>query len=574
MSLRPLIVGLLLLAPLAQARVPDPLPVGPGDFPPAVRAGWVWRDVFPRSLGGVADVAVLPAESSGSELAVVAAVDASGGVWVSRDAARTWNRMLTPDATEMGFSEQLRGQVDDGVRAPLEDADVDLEDADSEDFTSEDDVTGPTISVDDLAITAGTTDTVALAPRIWFTADGVLVVGRGDGLHISDDLGSTWSTALEVGATALVAGPDGWVLGTVDGIYLTDDILDWSTATHVLAGNVVHDLATDYSGVHAATEQGLYHSEEGRRWVRSGLAEPVFAVLPDVTTDRAWIAAEDGVYIGGEQGRGEIVRGNETPKGLLSLALLGDDHVVGAGKSGPWESTDGGQTWAPIDAGLVDRGADSLVVVDGVMWLAASDGLFRLEPDDGVVGTPDVAEWIDLGALIDSTMRRAGVRSEPVGNRVVAALMPKLQLDYTYRDQDRLDFRNNTTSGGTTLNTTDYWAFKAQLTWTPRASRQGGDFDPYLYVDDLGDADIFQDEDTPYLQDRTQRVGSEYAIALSSIIADLYHTRQILVGERKSLYGRPLAEKVALEIDIQETEARLDALTEGTVAAWNLDHRK
>lgn len=555
------------LAATAWARVPDPIPPAVGDFPDTIRGGWLWREAGPRLVGDVADVAVL----TGGAKSVIAIVDVDGGVWLSDDAEGTWRRVLAPSEEDDQPKDDPRDAIEDAIGGGL-DIDGDLQDA-PDPTTAEDQLQEEFSGVGRAQHDAEE----PFRPHLWFTADGDLLCGRRDGLYGSDDLGMSWQILVDAPATALVLGPDGWLLGTDDGVLGSSDPLDWSSVTLALRGATVEDLAVDWTGVHAATDHGLYHSDDGVRWTRRSHVDSLKAIVLDAASDRLWVAGADGIGRSDDEGANVALLRN-SPHGVRSLASLGGSHLLATGDTGTFETADGGATWLPVIAGLSDPTASAVVVVDGIAWLAADQGLYRLEPDDGSTGIAAVPDWVSLDALVWAALSRPGVRYESVGNRVVAGMLPLFYLDAKWVPTGALRYSQSVGSTSYAKAGTFVWGFR--FVWTPGASRNGG-LDPEVSADDLGDLtsgdvdledlgldveDVIGAAEARDKLGSDNRLGGERSLDIATDVRDLYHTRQTLVGERKSLASRPLRERVGLELDIIEVEARLDLLTDGAVS--------
>lgn len=582
------VLVLVLSASAAYARMPDPLPV-PEDLPDAYRTGWFWRQVGPVSADGMADVAV-----RGDD---VAAVDLAGGVWISRDGARTWALVLPPLRSGLGGTssdeelllgvearlDEVLGAVGD-VSEEIEDVDALLEGEEIDDAVIEDVRTAVDDAVEEVRADVASDPLLSVEPpspvppRVWFTRDGALLVGRADGTWGALDAQSQLRQLLPDHGTALARGPEGWILGTTDGTYVSDDPLHWNAAERALHGTVVYDLAVDEAGVHAATDEGLWHSRDGRRWLGEGvLDEAVFALLPDVDTSRIWLATEEELRTGAEGGRRLLPRSATAPAGVQTIVRVGLDHLLTAGETGPWETIDGGRTWTPLARGLVDRATHSVVVGrDGRVWLAGEGGIYRLDEGEAPAAMAAVQDWVPIDALMDAALGRRGVRAEWPGNRWLAAAAPQLTIQARYNPGARLYYSANPDiaydddgealvepGGGAGRSADGLFTAGVLLTWTPRSAvdRSGE-----LFV--LGDRAEIYDVRSQDAAVALARLGTESAFDLARRVTDLYHARQALAAERVAVRERPLLEQVVHELRIAEVEATLDALTDGVVARW------
>jgi hypothetical protein len=587
---RPLVFVLVALAAgRAWGRSPEPAKPDPDQFPDSFRAGWAWRANPTLPTGHPTDVAV-------RQDGAVAVVEDDGSVWVSKDGSQ-WRRVLSPsrmfgagspdEDLLLGVEARIGEIVEEG---PPLDLDEDAPEEDIEDAVSrarseiEDtlrdaaDEIRADLTSDPLLQDVSGEPRVQLLPRIWFL-DETLVVGRVDGTYASEDLGEIWEPALDVQVTAIVRGPSGWVVGTVDGVRVGGEPTTWSSLPNLLPGLVVRDAAADDRGVHLASEEGLWHSVDGRRWLGEGVVdEQVLAVLPDVDTDRMWMATSTRVENGADGGRRLLPAPETSPSGVASMVRVGPDHLLTAGRTGVWETIDGGETWSPLGRGLFSRNAHALVVAGDTVWLAAEGGLFRMSADEGDVPELSLVPWVDVETLVGVAMARKGVRPEPIGRRAVAALAPRLIVEGRFVGQGDLSYNANvevdydiydgevedvTEGGGTTWGEDGDWQILARLEWTPRKRSNAGAVEATIVGDDL----VF-DVTEAGVGPRLDRLGADYGIDLSRTVSELYYQRQALASERAAVRDRPVLEQVVHELRIAEIEARLDALTDGAVTAW------
>ncbi len=551
------------LASSADARVPDGVPLGEGDVPPGPRATWTWvrdRNAVTRDL---TDVAVLPSEHD-----TVAIVTRDGAVWVSVHGT-PYKRVRGPSLTagDHGTADDAQDALDNARESGVAE--------DPEDPSTWSDAVSAGESLDDAtnAAAADATDAARTAsqearlftdgggadalPHIWFTAEGILLVGRDDGLAWSDDLGTTWHQALDFPVHALILGPDGWVAGGSDGVRIADDVRDWVGARRSLVGTSVDDLAVDWTGLHAATTAGWMRSEDGLSW--DVAARGVYtAIATDPASERVWLGSDDGVraYDLDALPVHALPAG---PRGVRTLALLAPGHVIASGTDGPAETLDDGSSWAPIVSGLTTRALGALVSVSGQMFAAGPDGLARLEPRGAPLAM--AAPWIPVDALVDAALQRSGIVQTALGNRQLAGLLPNVGIIFYQELSDGRSGRADPAENFTDRKPVSYAKVVAQ--WEYGRTRQNVDFDPYIddtYTDGTVASNIgFQVSRNEHVWDVAREV------------RDLYHARQTLVLERGVLRDAGLIERVRLELDILETEARLDALTGGTVSSYKLD---
>lgn len=556
-------VLLCALASTAYARVPDAVPLGAGDVPPGPRATWTWVRDGNAVIRDITDVAVLPSERD-----TIAVVTREGAVWVSVRGT-PYKRVRGPSlaTAEHGVADDAQDALDNARESGVPD--------DPEDPESWSEAVSAGESLDDAtnAAAADATDAArsaaqdarlftaeggaAMLPHLWFTAEGVLLVGREDGLAWSDDLGTTWHQALDFPVSALILGPDGWVAGGADGVRIADDVRDWVGARRSLVGTAVDDLAVDWTGLHAATGRGWLRSEDGASWTLAARGEYT-AIATDPASERVWLGSADGVRAYDLDGLPvHALPGG--PRGVRTLALLAPGHVIASGTDGPSETLDDGSSWAPIVSGLQTRAFGALVSVTGQMFGAGPDGLSRLEPRGAPLAS--AAEWIPVDALVDSALTRSGIVHTALGNRQIAGLLPNVGIVFYTEVNHGRSGRADPAENSLAEKPVAYAKLTAQ--WEYGRTRQNVDFDPYIddtYTDGTVASNIaFQVSRNDHVWDVAREV------------RDLYHARQTLVLERGVLRDAGLVERVRLELDILETEARLDALTGGTVSSYKLD---
>jgi hypothetical protein len=575
MPRRTIILLCALVGPAALARSPEPATTPDAGFPETVKTGYAWHDVGPSNAPAFADVAVQDVITAGN-VPVVIAVDVEGGVWKTDDGARSWRRVLAAlkgedeavDRNDVLYDVEDRLDDELSTEEPPETSDYEYDASDTtgdatDALQAAEDAAPEPVSPDDAIEQARAEvadvarhQAAAVPPRVWISHEGLVFVGRADGLWLSTDGGDRFERKTSEPATALIRGPENWILGTDDGVMISVDPLDWRGAERSLQGSAVRDLGSDGTVVEAAADDGLWHGSNGMRWLGEGVIDgAVDAVLVDPTSGREWLSTGDAIRVADDHGRTLVPPSGRSPS-VRTFAWVGPDHVLAAGADGPWETVDGGKTWTPFTQGLLHRGASAITVAGGVAWLAADDGLYRLEPDDGS-GPTAVSGEVDVRTLVDAALARPGVRHEHLGNRIIAGLLPTASVTAKYYPGVDLNY----TAGDYSSHGQDgVWYAYVNASWTPKKSRKGGDFEPILVGDE-----VVVDEAAAALNRDVERLGTEYGLELARQVTDLYHARLTLIAERDTYATRPIREQVNHELRIAEIDAQLDALCDGAL---------
>jgi hypothetical protein len=179
--------------------LPPPPPTPPPVVPalPDWREGHEWVPAGPAGADALSGIAVGTATTW-------AIAQTTGAVWITEDAGAHWARVLEPFFTRSNDEEILRevearvGEIsgnfdtsgwvsEDDLQAMVEDAQQASQQVVDE-LQSELDA-GPWF-LEHQAALAG--DLEAAHPRVWFTSDGRLVVGRADGLRVAEHTGQGW----------------------------------------------------------------------------------------------------------------------------------------------------------------------------------------------------------------------------------------------------------------------------------------------------------------------------------------------------------------------------------------------
>ena len=268
-----------------------------------------------------------------------------------------------------------------------------------------------------------------------FQKDGTAFAATdGGGLLVSRNSGSQWEDSSfglgDPSVLALAATPD-WsrdeilFAATTEGVFISrNGGRAWRETDLMLSDDIVDVLAVspafDEDGtVYAGTEGGcLYVSRNGgRRW------EPLVGKIGDGPVNCLWVASDqDGGsrFVAGVGSEIHLSRdGGETwsmthqmPGSVL--AVCGNQEVVLAGMhdAGVWKSSDGGETWAPVE-GFASRGFARL--------LSAGDKLIAMGPQEGMWISEDRAQsWRDLPGLMPH-LPIAAISAPSEGNYFVSS---------------------------------------------------------------------------------------------------------------------------------------------------------
>ena len=217
-----------------------------------------------------------------------------------------------------------------------------------------------------------------------------VMVGGHEGAAISEDGGKTWQQVSDLEG----ADPMGWTIDPTDpkkmyagghpGFYRSEDGGEtWSQDNSGLPGTDVHGLGMDpqnpdtlYASIMGA---GLYRSTEaGGNWepvnAEVGTMGPILADPRDSET--LYVAGTEGGFFRSEDnGKGWSELGS-IPGGMTMWVSqsLEDPDTLYAANGRVAKSTDGGESWQPMDAGLPEgvstvavASSDRRVVYAGVL---------------------------------------------------------------------------------------------------------------------------------------------------------------------------------------------------------------
>lgn len=537
-----------------------------------------WTPVGPVGEDRFVDVAMHPQRAG-----IWATVQLDGSVWVTVDGGVDWIEVLQGVGDRLGAASRDEELILN-VQARIDELTGSLGDADSEE-EAEDLAAEAAAAAQDVAVgVQGEVEQGLWAdeqgaalgmgrPRVGFTANGMLLVSRPDGLRVSPDLGATWVPVLEASIAHAVEVAPGKVLAVgPQGAWTSTDLVQWASVELPMRVPPT-DLVVD-GGVWASTPDGV--------WVLRG---PAWQELPSVSMPLTVRPASSDPYpdlvVGSAQ---DIFRA--TPFDAVVDPVLGgpipsvndiertqDGSLLAASSAGPYESRDGGRTWQAFTDGLPDPSVEAIGVRGGEVILVGTAGVWRLDPRPEILPEAPtrpttLPPFASLNALIESSLTRPELRQK-VGNRLVAALFPQVQLEYTQVYDEGPSWLNND-PGGTSYDIDGYWRAHMRLTWSPNRQRNSTSFEAEagqdLPVVVVGNDVIVAGEEAPQvLYSKVSRGGAKYRGVLAARITELFRLRaRILLEAPPSDVRRA----VLRELNLAEVDAKLDALTQGAVSSY------
>jgi photosystem II stability/assembly factor-like uncharacterized protein len=591
---------LLLLLASASARAqdvpapPDVAPAAPDALPERLGERFVWELRAP--LGSGARAAALAVQPLAGGAWFVA--DERGAVWVTEDQGATWERTLRgngsaaddelPDAeTLLLEAEALRDEALDEAPAELEVTPGEVNGTVDAELDPEVEVEGDAgeaagIAAAELVRQRGGGE--AVLPVLWVdpAAPESVFLGRADGVWRSTDSGRTWDEASRSSAddpqvTMFRRGADGVLIaGTVAGVrYSVDEGNTWIHAEDATDGARIYAITEEASSYWASTSRGLFRSANGLSWDRVALGESaeVRAVVPDPSWDNGfWVATASALHRTDDGGATFYVAGRQPLRGLRDMLHMDETgHLLAISDDGVWESMDGGVAWTTADRQLGDPDVRGVAVTDTGVVIVTPRGLWRLVAPRIVTSKSHIHEKsLSLPDSIRASVSRDEMDIDLLSLSklgILAAFAPQLDLkfDYGASAARRTSFA--------TLSTGDAydgdWTIGAQLCWGGCGSTVVVEYDavaPEIETADsmyVFDGKVF-DEGEPIAAaaNVAQRIRS-YRRYLAEHVADAWLSRSRLVAEIPTVRTQPLREQVLHALQIQELDARLDALTNG-----------
>jgi photosystem II stability/assembly factor-like uncharacterized protein len=207
------------------------------------------------------------------------------------------------------------------------------------------------------------------------STDGVYVyAGTLGGVFRTSDNGESWTTS-STGMTndyvrALACSSGKLYAGTLGGgIYVSADSgITWSERNFDLTNTSVMSIAISESRLFAGTYGGLFMStNDGARWVQ---------VNP--TGSNPFPRTSEGVF-----SSNEVL----IPKTVFTLAAYGARVFVGMMEKGVYTTTDGGEDWTPLNAGLTSLSLYSIFISPSYLYVGVYGGGVGRCPLEGVVSS-------------------------------------------------------------------------------------------------------------------------------------------------------------------------------------------
>ena len=262
------------------------------------------------------------------------------------------------------------------------------------------------------------------------------------GLYRSRDTGATW---LPADAGLFINASNAIAINPINSnqlLYGTDTRLlrsqnggrDWHDQAPELIAGPIFCVTFDPDGkvAYAASASGLFRSDANGQWHALDVpltALPIAQIV--VANGKAYLAGNDGVYVGNADGQGwsgpasglpeepisallvaEGVPGGNGPRPVASLGLP-RIHVVVAGRI--WRSEDGGSSWKQAAGNWTDQRVDILsadLLDKQKLWAGGASRVFS--SDDGG------KSWQTHGKpLPDPNISIRGIAATQAGNTIV-----------------------------------------------------------------------------------------------------------------------------------------------------------
>jgi len=503
--------------------------------------------------------------------------------------------LLDAESAVLDFSDEGDEAVDDDDSQPAtaDDAgaasqvDDSVKDSDIQGATADDALPQEVLEAGLLDAAERAAREASRRPGVWRIGEQALLLSRADGAWRSSDGGQTWVSVPTLPPTLDVVPFPGYptelVAATTEGVFQSGNAgASWFEVESTLSGDRVYDLATDSEWVYAGAQDGLYRSRDGMRWQRAqqrgGGATPIFAVAVDPSWEGGlWLAGVEGILRSDDSGSTLRPSGQNPLQGTRVLvALPGPGRVMAAGADGVWESTDGGVRWTPVVSGLPGPEQRALVLDAEAPFLGGLYGVFRLgrsvaEPEELA---PQRVSLPGLGELISVSLRRGGVSYDPVliQRSVLRSLATPTLNTFARLERSRMRQADFVDLETFQVEETD-WSMGVTLCFGACTGLVGAVSEvaiadveqvvPELVaigdeVFDLNDVGSYSAAAANTVSDLTR-----YRGFLSDSLTELYHTRLRLETQRGSLRTLPLREQVLYLLSVAETDAQLDAFTDG-----------
>ena len=265
-----------------------------------------------------------------------------------------------------------------------------------------------------------------LVPLISFAHDA----DAYGGLYRSRDAGATWLPAdagLFINASNAIAidptHSDHLLYGTDTRLMRSQNGgRDWHDQAPGLIAGPIFCITFDPDGksAYAASATGLFRSAANGQWHALDVplsALPIAQIV--IANGKAYLAGNDGVYIGDADGQGWSGPASGLPEEPISALLVAEHkpgatiHAVVAGRI--WRSSDEGMSWQQAAGNWTDQRVDTLgadLLDRQKLWAAGASRLFR--SDDGG------KNWQTHGKpLPDPNISIRGIAATQAGNVII-----------------------------------------------------------------------------------------------------------------------------------------------------------
>jgi hypothetical protein len=571
-------------------------PAAPEVAAEALHSRFVWERRG-RIPARVADVVVQPGPGG-----AWIAIDEAGAVWLSDDEGGRWDRVvrspggedldeLPDDEAALLEAESRRDEALDGteldeleVSGPALELDA-AEEAALPEAPDTDDSARIDAGVQAAELVNAQRDDDRALPVLWVDpADGERVLmARADGVWRSTSAGRSWEHLRvaepdDPAITAFLRAPDGALaIGTTDGVRLSvDDGATWLDAEDATDGARVRTLASEAGVLWAGTDRGLFRSNNGLSWVSVPLpgGGGVRAIVPDPQWEGGfWVASAQALLRTDDDGATFYQAGRQPLRGLREIVHLDEPgHLLAISEDGVWESMDGGVAWATADRRLAEPDVRALAFSDVGPVIATPGGVWRMVAPREVTRAPRQESTMALSDAIEVASRREGLDLDLLSlSRIglAAKLAPVLELRFDYGQGAA---RAASYVSYTTVDSfDDDWAVGARFCWgacstTVTVSDFGTSYEADVEYDSsfyVFDGQVFDEGEPVAAAANVAQAIRSYRRYLADHVADAWLARVQVSRESAAVRSQPLRDQVHHALQLQELDARLDAMTDG-----------
>lgn len=219
-----------------------------------------------------------------------------------------------------------------------------------------------------------------------------LVASTNTGTYKSSDMGNTWQLAVPYTITQpppvyISFAPycqvvDGRMIGFYpDGIYFTDDLVQWNTVGSAVG--YVRGLGLLGNLWFAATDGAILRFQYGNSPTDVSANAPVGNIHHLTSAGSTLVAAaSDGIYYSADSSKSwSVASGIPQGASFTSLYTIGNNVLAAGEGSEVYISYDDGKRWNPIGTPAPGSGLSSVYSANGVLLAASSSGgVFRAVP--------------------------------------------------------------------------------------------------------------------------------------------------------------------------------------------------